>query len=49
MKRRITPFQRKYILRNPFVQIFMFIYYNFKIMKVVTTGHGGARTEKKEL
>jgi hypothetical protein len=43
MPKKITNFQRKYIMRNPLIQIFKFVWLNFKILSVVAMGHGGTR------
>jgi len=42
MVKKITRFQR-FMMRNPFVQFFKFIYLNIKILIVVAAGHGGTR------
>jgi hypothetical protein len=42
MAQKITKFQR-FMMRNPFVQFFKFIYLNVKILSVVAAGHGGTR------
>jgi hypothetical protein len=47
MPKKITNFQRKYIMRNPLVQIFKFIWLNYKILSVVAMGHGGTRENTK--
>lgn len=39
---KITKFQR-FIMKNPIVQFFRFIYLSLKIMFVVALGHGGTR------
>lgn len=42
MVKKITRFQR-FMMRNPIVQLFKFIYLNIKILNVVAMGHGGTR------
>ncbi len=42
MAKKITNFQR-FMMRNPIVQFFVFIYLNIKILIVVAAGHGGTR------
>ena len=42
MAPKITGFQR-FMMRNPFVQFFTFIYLNVKILLVVGEGHHGTR------
>lgn len=32
-------------MQNPFIQFFKFLALNFKIMGIVTKGHGGTRDE----
>jgi len=39
---KITKFQR-FIMKNPIIQFFRFIYLSLKIMFVVALGHGGTR------
>lgn len=42
MVKKITRFQ-KFVMHNPFIQFFMFLYLNVKILYVVALGHGGTR------
>lgn len=42
MANKITRFQR-FVMHNPFIQFFKFIYLNIKILIVVADGHGGTR------
>lgn len=42
MALKITRFQ-KFVMHNPILQFFMFIYLNIKILSVVAFGHGGTR------
>ena len=46
MAKKITRFQ-KFIMHNPFIQFFKFIYLNVKILNVVAMGHGGTRGSDK--
>jgi hypothetical protein len=46
MAKKISRF-RKFIMHNPFIQFFMFIYLNIKILSVVAFGHGGTRESKQ--
>lgn len=46
MAKKITRFQ-KFVMHNPFIQFFMFVYLNIKIISVVAFGHGGTREVKK--
>lgn len=39
---KITRFQR-FVMMNPFIQFFTFIFLSVKIMFVVALGHGGTR------
>jgi len=43
---KITRFQR-FMMRNPVVQLFKFVYLNIKILSVVAMGHGGTRNTNK--
>jgi len=43
MAEKISKFRKTFIMRNPLVQIFRFLYLNFKILSVVAMGHGGTR------
>ncbi len=45
MAKKITKFDR-FMMRNPFIQFFKFIYLNLKILNVVAMGHGGTRNSK---
>ncbi len=47
MAKKITRFH-KFIMHNPFIQFFKFIYLNIKILNVVAMGHGGTRNSKKK-
>ena len=47
MPQKISKFRKKWIMRNPLVQIFKFIWLNYKILSVVAMGHGGTREKKK--
>ncbi len=47
MPKKISKFQQTFILRNPLIQIFKFIWLNFKILNVVAMGHGGTRKNSK--
>ena len=42
MSQKISKFQR-FMMRNPFMQFFTFIYLNVKILLVVAAGHGGTK------
>jgi len=42
MPQKISKFQR-FMMRNPFIQFFKFIYLNAKILSIVAAGHGGTR------
>jgi hypothetical protein len=42
MTKKITRFH-KFIMHNPFIQFFVFLYLNIKILSVVAFGHGGTR------
>jgi len=46
MAKKITRFQ-KFIMHNPFIQFFKFLYLNVKILNVVAMGHGGTRDSEK--
>ncbi len=45
MVQKITRFQ-KFVMHNPFIQFFMFLFLNLKILSVVAFGHGGTRDKK---
>lgn len=45
MPKKITRFQ-KFVMHNPFIQFFMFLFLNVKILSVVAFGHGGTRENK---
>jgi len=47
MTKKISKFQKTFIMRNPLVQIFKFIWLNYKILSVVAMGHGGTRENSK--
>ena len=47
MAKKISTFQKKFIMRNPIIQAFKFIWLNYKILSVVAMGHGGTRENKK--
>jgi hypothetical protein len=42
MPKKITRFQ-KFVMHNPFIQFFMFLYLNIKILSIVAFKHGGTR------
>ncbi|WP_206513134.1 MULTISPECIES: hypothetical protein [Flagellimonas] len=42
MTRRISKYKR-FLMMNPIIQFFKFIYLSIKIMIVVAGGHGGTR------
>jgi len=42
MAKKFTRYQQ-FIMRNPIIQFFKFIYLNIKILIVVAAGHGGTR------
>ena len=42
MIKKITRFQ-KFVMYNPFIQFFVFLFLNIKILSVVAFGHGGTR------
>jgi hypothetical protein len=42
MAKKITRFQ-KFVMHNLFIQFFMFLYLNIKILSVVALKHGGTR------
>ncbi|NDP27102.1 MAG: hypothetical protein GZ087_06720 [Flavobacterium sp.] len=42
MAKKITRFQ-KFLMHNPFIQFFMFLYLNAKILSIVAFKHGGTR------
>lgn len=44
MAEKLSEFD-KFIMRNPVIQFFKFIYLNIKIILIVTRGHGGTRSE----
>lgn len=46
MAKKITRFH-KFVMHNPIIQFFKFIYLNLKILNVVAMGHGGTRGTKK--
>jgi hypothetical protein len=43
MAKKISTFQKRFIMRNPLIQIFKFVWLNIKILSVVAMGHGGTR------
>lgn len=45
MAKKITRFQ-KFIMHNPFIQFFVYLFLNIKIISVVAFGHGGTRDPK---
>jgi len=45
MAKKITRFQ-KFVMHNPFIQFFMFLYLNAKILSIVAFKHGGTRDIK---
>ncbi len=40
--RRISK-RQEFVMQNPVIQFFRFVYLSLKIMKVVAGGHGGTR------
>ncbi|HQZ25383.1 MAG TPA: hypothetical protein PLD18_08795 [Flavobacterium sp.] len=42
MTKKITRFQ-KFVMHNPLIQFFMFLYLNVKILSIVAFKHGGTR------
>lgn len=44
MTERISKSEKRR-MQNPFIQFFKFLALNFKIMGIVTKGHGGTRDE----
>ncbi len=48
MTQKISNFRKTFIMRNPLVQIFKFIWLNYKILSVVAMGHGGTRDKMKK-
>ncbi len=42
MAKKISRFE-KFVMKNPFIQFYMFLYLNVKILSVVAHGHGGTR------
>lgn len=47
MAKKISKFRKTFIIRNPFIQFFKFIWLNYKILNVVAMGHGGTRKNTK--
>jgi len=47
MAKKISKFQKTFIMRNPLIQFFKFIWLNYKILSVVAMGHGGTRQNSK--
>lgn len=45
MTKKITRFQ-KFVMHNPFIQFFVFLFLNIKIIGVVAFGYGGTRETK---
>lgn len=45
MSERISKYE-KFKMHNPILQFFKFFKLNFKIMRIVTKGHGSTRDEK---
>lgn len=41
---RISKWQ-KFIMQNPIIQFFKFVYISLKVMIIVAGGHGGTRTK----
>lgn len=42
MNTKITRFQR-FVMMNPIIQFFKFIYLSLKVLVIVAGGHGGTR------
>lgn len=42
MTRRISKFKR-FVMMNPIIQFFKFIYLSIKVLLIVAGGHGGTR------
>ncbi len=42
MTRRISKFKR-FVMMNPIIQFFKFIYLSIKVLIIVAGGHGGTR------
>jgi len=47
MPKKISKFRKIFIMRNPIIQIFRFIWLNYKILNVVAMGHGGTRNKSQ--
>lgn len=45
MTQRISKFKR-FVMMNPFIQFFKFIFLSIKVLLIVAGGHGGTRTAK---
>jgi len=43
MAQKISKFKKTWIMRNPFIQFFKFIWLNYKILNIVAMKHGGTR------
>ena len=48
MTQKISKFRKTWVMRNPLVQIFRFIWLNYKVLSVVAMGHGGTRENTKK-
>ncbi len=46
MTRRISKYKR-FVMMNPIIQFFKFIYLSIKVLIVVAGGHGGTRQLEK--
>lgn len=44
MTKRISRFKR-FVMMNPIIQFFKFIYLSIKVMLIVAGGHGGTRKQ----
>ncbi len=42
MTQRISKFKR-FVMMNPIIQFFKFIYLSIKVLLIVASGHGGTR------
>ena len=49
MTQKISKFRKTWVMRNPLVQIFRFIWLNYKVLNVVAMGHGGTRENTKKM
>ncbi len=46
MTRRISKYKR-FVMMNPIIQFFKFIYLSIKVLLIVAGGHGGTRQLEK--